>query len=114
MRYTMLLWPHANARYQIEAVRLATAELEMMLAQLAPDAETAGDEGLGMPCVDIRAKEPLGDAALSALRRHSLLYGLFEARDGLLLPLAGAARKKEPFAHLLWVPLLTLVLTDPV
>ena len=91
MHYKMLLWPHANARYQIEAVRLATAELEMMLAQLAPDAETAVDEGLGMPCVDIRANEPLGDAALSALRRHSLLYGLFEARDGLLLPLAGRA-----------------------
>jgi hypothetical protein len=39
---------------------------------------------------------------------RGLLLGVAMA---LLLPLAGAARKKEPFAHLLWVPLLTLVIT---
>ncbi len=29
----------------------------------------------------------------------------------LLLPLAGASRRREPFAHLLWVPALLLFLT---
>lgn len=29
----------------------------------------------------------------------------------LLLPLSGATKKKEPFAQLLWVPLLVLTLT---
>ena len=91
MHYKMLLWPHANARYQTEALRLATAELELMLARLAPGAEMAVDERLGMPCIDIRVDEPLGHAVLSALRRHSLLYGLFEDQGGPLLPLVGRA-----------------------
>ena len=30
MRYKMLLWPHANARYQSETVKLAEAELQLM------------------------------------------------------------------------------------
>ena len=91
MHYKMLLWPHANARYQNETLKLAAAELELMLERLAPGAEIAADERLGMPCLDIRANEPLEDAAIGALRRHSLLYGLFEDRNGLLLPIAGRA-----------------------
>lgn len=91
MHYKMLLWPHANARYQNETLKLAAAELELMLDRLAPGAEIAADERLGMPCLDIRADEPLEDAAVGALRRHSLLYGLFEDRNGLLLPIAGRA-----------------------
>lgn len=89
MHYRMLLWPHANARYQSETLKLATAELELMLARLAPGAEIAADERLGMPCLDIRMDEPLDAAALGALRRHSLLYGLFEDENGLLRPVAG-------------------------
>ena len=50
MHYKMLLWPHANARYQNETLKLAAAELELMLARLAPGAEIAADERLGMPC----------------------------------------------------------------
>jgi len=94
MHYKMLLWPHANARYQGEALKLASAELELMLERLAPGAEIAPDEALGMPCLDIRLDAPLEGAALAALRRHSLLYGLFEARDGLLAPVAGRAEAR--------------------
>jgi len=89
MHYRMLLWPHANARYQSETLKLATAELELMLARLAPDAEITADERLGMPCLDILTDETLDAAAVGMLRRHSLLYGLFEAQDGLLKPVAG-------------------------
>lgn len=89
MHYKMLLWPHANARYQNEALKLAMAELELMLARLAPGAEIATDERLGMPCIDIGLEGPLDAATVEALRRHSLLYGLFEDHGGLLLPVAG-------------------------
>ena len=91
MHYRMLLWPHANARYQSQTLKLATAELELMLARLAPGAEIAADERLGMPCLGIRVNAPLDAAAVGALRRHSLLYGLFEDQDGLLRPVAGRA-----------------------
>lgn len=89
MHYRMLLWPHANARYQSETVKLATAELELMLARFAPGAQIVADERMGMPGLDIKTDGPLGDDAVRALRRHSLLYGLFEDRDGLLSPVAG-------------------------
>ncbi len=89
MRYKMLLWPHANARYQSEAAGLARAELEFMLDRLAPGASIAADDGLGMPCLEIELDGELDAAAVGALRCHSLLYGLFEDRDGLLAPVAG-------------------------
>lgn len=89
MHYRMLLWPHANARYQSETLKLAAAELDLMLARLAPGAEITADERLGMPCLGIGTDEPLEDAAVAALRRHSLLYGLFEDQNGLLMPVAG-------------------------
>ena len=89
MHYKLLLWPHANARYQNEASKLAQAELRVMLDRLAPQAEIAPDANLGMPCLDIDVPAPLDAGTLEALRGHSLLYGLFEDRDGLLAPLAG-------------------------
>ena len=91
MHYKMLLWPHANARYQNETLKLAAAELEMMLARLAPGAEIAADERLGMPCLDLGVDGPLPADAVGALRRHSLLYGLFEDQSGSLRPVAGRA-----------------------
>ena len=89
MRYKMLLWPHANARYQAETVKLAAAELELMLSKLAPGTAVAPDEGLGMPCLDIDAQAPPEGGVIEALRGHSLLYALFEDRGGLLAPVAG-------------------------
>lgn len=38
-----------------------------------------------------------------------LMGGLLGAGLALLLPLSGASRRKEPFAGLLWVPLLVLI-----
>ena len=34
MQYTLLLWPHANARYQAETRKLALSELELMLVHM--------------------------------------------------------------------------------
>ena len=90
MKYTMLLWPHANARYQAETLKLAGAELALMLARHAPDAGIEPDGDLpGMPALSI-ACDGLSEAAIRAIQGHSLLYGLFERRpDGALMPLAG-------------------------
>lgn len=88
-RYTMLLWPHANARYQAETVRLAEAELTLMLERLAPGTAVSRDAGLDLPALAIEFDRPPEPSVIQALRAHSLLYGLFEQRDGLLAPVAG-------------------------
>ena len=90
MEYTMLLWPHANVRYQAEAARLALAELRLMLAKIQPGAECSPCEEIGMPALRITLGGELSPGALTAIRTHSLLYGLFRRGDGdALLPLAG-------------------------
>ncbi len=91
MRTIMLLWPHANARYQAETVNLAEAELGLMLERLAPGARIARETGLELPALAIDCDAPLGEDAIEALRAHSLLYALFEVREGLLSPIAGRA-----------------------
>ena len=88
MRTIMLLWPHANARYQAETLKLAQAELRLMLDRAAPGA-TIAPAGLDMPSLAVDFDGAPPDAAVAAIRRHSLLYGLFEDRDGLLAPVAG-------------------------
>ena len=91
MQYVMLLWPHANARYQAETLKLAAAELRLMLDRLAPEASVGEAADLDLPCLTIDAPEALGEATVAALRSHSLLYGLF-IRDGrALLPVCGRA-----------------------
>ena len=49
MKYTILLWPHANARYRNEARKLALAELAVMLGRLAPDARFQAADVAGSP-----------------------------------------------------------------
>ena len=89
MRYVMLLWPHANARYQAETMKLAEAELRLMLDRLAPDATIAPEVVLDAPALAIDFAAAPDDAVIGTLRGHSLLYALFEVRDGLLAPVAG-------------------------
>ncbi len=94
MRTIMLLWPHANARYQAETVKLAEAELGLMLERLAPGARIDRETGLELPALAIDCDAPLDGDAIEALRAHSLLYALLEVRDGLLAPVAGRARPR--------------------
>ena len=89
MRYRMLLWPHANARYQSETVKLAEAELRLMLDRLAPEAAIAVCDGDDMPSLTLDFPVAPEGGVVDALRKHSLLYGLFEEVDGLLRPIAG-------------------------
>ena len=95
MKYTMLLWPHANARYQQETRRLALMELELMLSRLAPEVSASVDEKAPMPCLSIVSPGPLDDGTVRAISTHSLLYGLFETReDGSLVPVAGRTQAR--------------------
>lgn len=89
MKYTLLLWPHANARYRNESLRLALGELTLMLGRVAPDAQAHASDALGMPAIALESAAPLPDAAIAAIRGHSLLYGLFADGGGALVPLAG-------------------------
>lgn len=90
MKYTILLWPHANVRYRSEAQKLAEAELGLMLGRAAPEVEFASAECMGIPVLELTSAEKLSENCISALRGHSLLYGLFENReDGALTPVCG-------------------------
>ena len=90
MQYTLLLWPHANARYQAEAQKLALVELNMMLGRLCPGASARLDEANPFSSLRMETAAPLDVRTLDALGWHSLLYALFERReDGALFPLAG-------------------------
>ena len=92
MKYIMLLWPHANARYQNETLKLAGGELRLMLDAYLPEAEVSAFDALPMPAIQIDAPAAIDGEALAALRAHSLMYGLFELRpDGALAPVAGRA-----------------------
>lgn len=93
MKYCMLLWPHANVRYQNETMKLAQSELKLMLEIYAPSAEVSAYEGLDMPALQITAEEEMSPQLIAAVRGHSLLYALFEIREGgLLLPVASRAQ----------------------
>lgn len=90
MKYTILLWPHANARYRNEQLKLAEAELAIMLGRIAPEVEFASVERMGMPALELTSEEALSESCMSALQGHSLLYGLFETReDGAMMPVCG-------------------------
>lgn len=90
MKYTILLWPHANVRYRNETQKLAEAELAVLLGRIAPEVTFAASERMGMPVLELVSEEPLSEVCFAAIQRHSLLYGLFERRDdGALLPLMG-------------------------
>lgn len=95
MKYTILLWPHANVRYRHETQKLAEAELAIMLGRIAPGVEFASGECMGMPSLELTGEEPLTEGCIAALQGHSLLYGLFERReDGALMPMAG---REKPY-----------------
>ncbi|MCQ2437717.1 MAG: hypothetical protein MJ099_04915 [Clostridia bacterium] len=89
MKYTVLLWPHANPRYRAEAHRLAFSELSVMLSKIAPDVVIEQTETAGIPSLELTAAESLRENAVDAVRRMSLTYGLFGNDNGALTPVAG-------------------------
>lgn len=89
MTYTMLLWPHANARYQNESVKLALSELRLMADVFAPDARVETSQRMNLPALDIILPEEGCEDFLAEIPCHSLMYALFEVReDGLFRPVS--------------------------
>lgn len=118
MKYKMLLWPHANARYQNETLKLAESELRIMLSRVAEAASIRAEAQSELPGLIIESSIPLSADALEVIRCHSLLYALFEWREddslklvatrtpawlGLDLPaiLKYKGKTNEMFLHLL-------------
>lgn len=90
MQYCMLLWPHANARYQNEMFRLARAELTLALQSALCELEFLPEDPKMPPSLLFRLPRALTEAEIAGLSRQSLLYGLFQSGpDGSLLPLCG-------------------------
>jgi len=94
MRYAMLIWPHANARYQEAIEPLAEKEMLLTLKKAYPeqDPETfaIGFERMhGAKFLVFHAPE-MNENAVSMLSGHSAIYLLCEyTADGLLRPLTG-------------------------
>ena len=123
MQYTLLLWPHANARYQAETRRLALAELQLMLARVAPE---AADEVLRFIAISGTNSEVLsalegylgrneifdqGYAELSTVVRYLSAFGVPEetaVRACTLLParIASAGERIGSLAPGKWADLL--------
>lgn len=91
MKYGLLLWPHANARYFAGMVNLAVSETNVLLRAAKIDASAAAEEVSGMTMVTFEC-EPLSGEALAILREHSLFYWLvcFE-ENGAFRPAASRA-----------------------
>ncbi len=90
MKYCMLLWPHANVRYQNETLKLARSELRLMLDVFTPDARISTYDALNLPALAIDVPGEMDAALVRAIRGHSLLYALMEVREGgALLPVCG-------------------------
>mgnify|MGYP001242811433 FL=1 len=96
MQCTMLLWPHANARYQNETFRLARAELQLMLGRLGLQYEVDPEPGEMPPSIRFSVDRAFAEREERLISGLSLLYGLFERRpDGALFPVLG--RQKPRF-----------------
>lgn len=90
MKYTILLWPHANVRYRAETLKLAEAELAILLRRIAGPAQATAVERHGMAMLEMETPEPLTPGQMDALGDLSLMYGLFERReDGAMVPVSG-------------------------
>ena len=89
MEYILLVWPHANVRYQKESERLALHELVCMLRRTQQDVQCAPAEKFFLPAISIRTETPLNAKSLTAISLHSLLYGLFRRDGDALYPLLG-------------------------
>ena len=90
MKYRILLWPHANARYRTETQKLAKAEFEIILSRVFQNFTVQEDECLNLPALLLETETALSEDALRAIQRFSLLYGMFEMLpEGGMRPMIG-------------------------
>ena len=89
MKYGIILWPHANARYQTESAKLARAELAIMLRKICPEAVIADEMRTDINMLVFESENSLTDAQISRIAGHSLMYAMFEIHGGMLRPVCG-------------------------
>ncbi len=88
MQYGILLWPHANARYQQAACPLALSELRMMLKAAGLDVRARIEEKLGAHFLMFELDAP-SERQLALLSRHSQMYLMGEAGGAHFTPVLG-------------------------
>lgn len=89
MKYGILLWPHANARYQTESARLAHAELAIMLRHICPGSTIAEELRSDINIFEFETPAALTADQTAKLSGHSLMYALFEIHGEMLKPVCG-------------------------
>ena len=92
MKYGILLWPHANSRYQQAVGPLALGEANLMLMRLGIEANARMESVAGVEFVVFDADTELTDRQIALLSRHSALYLLGRMdEDGKILPITSRA-----------------------
>jgi Predicted DNA modification methylase len=88
MKYGILLWPHANSRYQEAVEPLALAELRLLLSATGIQAEVNTQTvcGASLLCFE---SEPLTPRQCALIERHSMMYLLCVVQGDLLQPIGG-------------------------
>ena len=89
MKYGIILWPHANARYQTESAHLARGELSIMLRHICPGAVIADEMRSDINMLVFESETALSDAQLARMSGHSLMYAMFEIHGDMLRPVCG-------------------------
>lgn len=89
MIYNALLKPHANSRYQAEAVRLAASEMQLLLEKGGVQAEVHADSVLNAEWLRFETA-PLTEFQKTLLEHAAHMYLLFEGESGdALRPICG-------------------------
>ena len=79
MQYGLLLWPHSNARYQVEARKLACAELLCIAKNTFGDIEIVPEKhASGLEMIIFTTRKEINATFMNAIGNHSMNYGLFE------------------------------------
>ena len=91
MIYTALLKPHANSRYQAEALKLAASEMTLLLEKGGVYADARPERAAGADWLTFESTR-LDEVQTALLGRAAHIYVLFErAESGALTPLCGHA-----------------------
>ena len=87
MNYWVLLRPHANSRYQAEALKLARAELIALLDKAGCAAEVRVEERAGAPWLAFESPV-LNEKQTRLIGAAAHLYVLFEEENGAMRPVS--------------------------
>lgn len=89
MKYGMLLWPHANARYQQAVMPLALGEMELLLKTAGISAQPVCERIAQTDWITFESQE-LSPRHLSIIGRHGAMYLLCQMENDLMRPVNGA------------------------